>query len=448
MPTPVELPQLGNTVEECIITRWVKRDGDTVSAGEVIAEIETDKTSFELTAPVGGTILSTFFNEGALVPVFTNILVIGTPGEDVAPFRPAGAAPAKPSTIATKPAPVASPHPQYALGRGSVLAGARAPASAVAGRPATAFSPRASRLAAELDLPRGDIFGSGPGGRVLERDVRRAFDARRTDAPRPSVPEAQSPAADRGARTPAGAVSGLRATIARRMRESLATTAQYTLTSSADATGLLALRARVKARASDGIADITINDLVAFCAIQALLDVPDMNAEFSDGRILTHRAVHLAFAVDTPKGLLAPVVRSAHELSIGDLALRMKTLATQAASSTLPPDDLTGATFTISNLGSLGIESFTPLINPPQVAILGIGAIQLKPVRRKGRVESIRVRETSARRALALAESVEFVDAIGLSLTCDHQVIDGAPGARFLQVLRRKIEEVESLVDL
>ena len=417
MATPVEMPQLGNTVEECLITRWIKKEGERVSAGDLVAEIETDKTTFESAAPAGGTMLATFFEEGAVVPVFTNICVIGSPGDDVEAYRP-GAAVARPSPAAAA-APAAAPAQPVQPGHGT--AGARS----------APYSPRARRFAAERNFHPASIAGTGPRGRVLEADVRRAFEAR-TRVPR----------------TPGqrGTVSGLRATIARRMRESLASTAQYTLHSSADATGLLALRSRIKARASEGMPDITINDLVTFCTIQALLDVPALNVEFIDGAIVPHDEVHIGFAVDTPRGLLAPVIRDAHDLAIDDLSRRMKELSAQAVQGTIAADALTGATFTISNLGSLGIESFTPLINPPQVAILGVGAIQLKPVRRQpGRV---RLRETSARRAMAWTESVEFIDSIALSLTCDHQVIDGAPGARFLQAVRKKIEQVEGLVGI
>jgi pyruvate dehydrogenase E2 component (dihydrolipoamide acetyltransferase) len=218
-------------------------------------------------------------------------------------------------------------------------------------------------------------------------------------------------------------VSNIRERIARRMRESLATTAQYTLSASADAGGLLTLRARIKA--STGVPDININDLVTFCTIRALEQIPDLNAEFIDGKIHKHQEIHIGFAVDTPRGLMVPVVRNAHKLTAAELTVNMKELTAQTVKGAVSPDSLSGATFTISNLGGLGIETFTPVLNPPQVAILGVGAIQLKAVRRQGRVE--------------------FIDAISLSLTCDHQVIDGAPGARFLQVVREKIENVESL---
>jgi pyruvate dehydrogenase E2 component (dihydrolipoamide acetyltransferase) len=380
MATPVEVPKLGNSVEECIIGRWVKRPGDVVAAGDVVAEIETDKTTFEVTAPVGGKLLATFFEEGAVVPVFTNFFVVGDAGENADAFRPRGASAAGTPVAAATPAPIVTAAP---LRNGAVR-----------------MSPRARRFAEVHDFHPTSVAGSGPGGRILEEDIRKLYEAR----PR------------------AGKRSHLRDTIARRMRESLATTAQYTLNSSADAAGLLILRARLKASA--GTADININHLVAFCAIRALAEIPSLNAEFIDGKIQEHAEVHLGFACDTPKGLLVPVVRDAHALPLPALAARMRELTDRAVAGTIAVDDLTRATFTVSNLGNLGIESFTPLLNPPQVAILGVNAIQLKAVRRESRVE--------------------FIDSIGFSLTCDHQAIDGAPGARFLQVLKTKIESVEA----
>jgi pyruvate dehydrogenase E2 component (dihydrolipoamide acetyltransferase) len=270
------------------------------------------------------------------------------------------------------------------------------------------MSPRARRFAEVHDFHPAAVAGSGPGGRILEEDLRKLYNAR--------------------PRTTAAPRSRLRETIARRMRESLATTAQYTLHASADAAGLLVLRARLKA--SKGTADININHLVTYCAVRALGEVPSLNAEFLDGRVQEHAEVHLGFACDTPRGLLVPVVRGAHAMPLSTLAARMRELTAQATTGSIAADDLTGATFTISNLGNLGIEWFTPLLNPPQVAILGVNAIQLKAIRRDGRVE--------------FGGRVEFIDAIGFSLTCDHQAIDGAPGARFLQVLKAKIEGVEA----
>ena len=227
-------------------------------------------------------------------------------------------------------------------------------------------------------------------------------------------------ASDMGA--PESRISGVREKIARRLRESLAGTAQYTLNTSADARGLLSLRARIKASSTP---EININDLMTWCTVQALLEAPHLNVLFVDGTIRQGRGVHIGFACDTPRGLLVPVVHDAQSLSAATLAARIKELSTKAVEGTISADDLSGGTFTISNLGGLGIESFTPVLNPPQVAILGVNAIQLKAVRKDG--------------------MVGFIDSIGLSLTLDHQVIDGAPGARFLQVLREKIENVERI---
>jgi pyruvate dehydrogenase E2 component (dihydrolipoamide acetyltransferase) len=165
---------------------------------------------------------------------------------------------------------------------------------------------------------------------------------------------------------------------------------------------------------------------MVFCTVQALLEVPELNAELIEGILYPHAEVHMAFACDTPRGLVVPVVRDSQNLSLRGLSGRIKALAALAVQGMIDLDDLSGGTFTISNLGSLGIESFTPVLNPPQVAILGVDAIQLKPVRKAD-------------------GNIEFIDAIGLSLTVDHQVIDGAPGARFLRTLTSKIEIVETL---
>jgi pyruvate dehydrogenase E2 component (dihydrolipoamide acetyltransferase) len=364
--------------------------------------------------------------------VFTNICVIGSPGENVEPFRPGEKA----------PAPASEPQP-LAGARGPVTSTEPRPQGAVAvGEPEAAFlSPRARRLASERGYLPALPSGSGPGGRILERDLRAAYAA----APRVSSLARQQMAAGYEARragsgingmilardldAPPVGMSGVRGRIAQRMRESLATTAQYTLNASADATGLLALRSKIKkARDSAGFPDINLNDLVMFATIKALIEMPELNAELIDGKLYRRPEIHLGFACDTDRGLLVPVIRNCGGMPLEELSAKVRQLTDQAIQGGISPDDLAGATFTVTNLGNLGIDSFTPIINPPQVAVLGVDAIQLKPVRTEGRVE--------------------FVDHIGLSLTCDHQVIDGAPGARFLKVLRGKIESIESLSGL
>ena len=421
MATPIEMPKLGNTVEECLLVKWNKHPGDRVSAGEVVAEIETDKATFDLTAPVDGTILGVFFPEGELVPVFTNVCVLGDPGESIDQF-----APKKPALQETPPLPsVAAPAARRpALESGELF-----------------FSPRARRFAEEHDLHPQAVTGSGPGGRVLEEDLRRLYHA----SPRSSSLarkylrsgyEVRGPGSGihsmvlaRDLGEPPLRMSAVRERIAWRMRESLSGSAQYTLNASADATGLLSLRNRIKAaRQTRDFPDVSISDMVIFCAIKALAQMPELNAEFVDGEIHRHSSIHAGFACDTPKGLLVPVVKDCRNLSLEELSARIKTLTKEAVEGTISPDDLSGGTFTVSNLGSFGIESFTPILNPPQVALLGVNSIQLKPVRREGQIE--------------------FIEHIGLSLTCDHQVIDGGPGARFLAILREQIEKIESVWDM
>jgi pyruvate dehydrogenase E2 component (dihydrolipoamide acetyltransferase) len=416
------MPRPGITVEECLLVKWRSRKGDRVAPGQVIAEIETDKAGFDVEAPAGGVILETFFEEGDLVPVFTNICVIGEPGEDYEAYRPKTAVRAAPSAGAPAARLAAAPEVRPPAVE-AVPAEARA----------APFSPRARRFAEEHRFFPSGVVGSGPQGRVLEEDLKRLY----YGSPRVSslaqalleegyVARGEGTGINRMVRArdlaePPVKLAGVREIIARRMRESLAHSAQYTLHTSADATGLLAVRERLKAAGRP----ININDLVMFCTVKALQQAPEVNAELIEGRIYRHERIHLGFACDTPRGLIVPVIKDCQDLSLAELARRIRLLTEQALSGAVGTEEITGATFTVSNLGSLGIESFTPILNPPQVAVLGVNAIQLKPVRRDG--------------------AVAFVDHIGLSLTLDHQVIDGAPGARFLRKLCETIERVEEL---
>jgi pyruvate dehydrogenase E2 component (dihydrolipoamide acetyltransferase) len=421
------MPKLGNTVEECLLAKWKKNIGDLVSNGEIIADIETDKATFELAAPVDGTLLATFFDEGVLIPVFANVCVIGSPGENVEQYRPVEQA-VLPATPAVMPA--------VSAGETAGMAGL-----ATGSTTEVTFSPRARRYARDHGFSLPVIRGSGPGGRVIEQDLRDLYAA----SPKvSSLARKQLEAGYEAHREGSGIggmivardldappirMSGIRAKTAQRMRESLAGSAQYTMNASADATGMLALRAAIKAaRLSRDVPDVNINEMVMFCTVKAILDRPELNADVIEGKIYKRVGIHLGFACDSDKGLFVPVIRDCQKLTLAELSAKTKELTRQVTEGTVGMDDLSGATFTVSNLGNLGVESFTPILNPPQVALLGVDTIELKPVRRNG--------------------AVEFVDHIGLSLTCDHQVIDGAPGARFLQVLKDKIEKIGSISDL
>ncbi len=265
--------------------------------------------------------------------------------------------------------------------------------------------------------------GSGPGGRVTSKDLVKSETGSRESAPAPVSQPAGLPAMTEND-VEIIPVKGVRKVIADRMLQSLQTTAQLTLHASADARALQALRARLKASPEAmGLRGVTINDLVLLAVARTLPQFPGLNALFTGDAIHQHKHVQLGIAVDTPRGLMVPVVRSADTLSLRQLSTEAKRLANACLNGKVLPDELNGGTFTVTNLGAFGIEMFTPVLNPPQVAILGVCNIQPKPVEVEG--------------------EVRFVPHIGLSLTINHQVVDGAPAARFLQVLGQALAAID-----
>jgi pyruvate dehydrogenase E2 component (dihydrolipoamide acetyltransferase) len=438
MATPIQMPQPGNTVEECILVKWTISKGGKVSSGDIVAEIETDKANFDIESPVDGVLLETFFEEGSLVAVLTNICVIGAPGEDVEPFRPKAPAPVETKAPPAPPPAASAPSPAAGVPEQPQPVAAPVPTPVAAPAAVGVLSPRARKFAEEHDFFPASVPGSGPGGRVLEADIRELYESspRVSSLARQMIKDGYRPRGNGSGVSgmllaqdllePPVRMSRMRETIARRMRESLTVTAQYTMHASADATGLLELRKKIKAAGNGGNANI--NDMVMFCTAKTLVEVPEINAELINNEIYRHSEINLGFACDTDRGLVVPVVKGCRNLPLAELAIRIHQLSDEAVNGTLSPDDMMGGTFTVSNLGGLGVEAFTPIVNPPQVAILGVDTIQLKPVRRDG--------------------EVVFVDHIGFSITCDHQVIDGAPGARFLQKLKQNIENVEALAGL
>jgi pyruvate dehydrogenase E2 component (dihydrolipoamide acetyltransferase) len=464
MAQAVLMPKLGNTVESSVIVRWLKAVGDTVAQGEAICEIETDKATIEVESSAGGTVLALFFAAGDDVPVMTPIAAVGAAGEDVSALSPAGAttAPAPVSAVGSDVRPISN-----GAHVGAQRAAPLQPAISDSNSGTPRVSPRARKLAARSGLALDGLMGTGPGGRVIERDVQAALEAQprlspvaRTmlasgayvlpeqgTGPRGRITKrdlvqtnGESAAGTQGIApdlpTPSQTegvdvlpVRGVRKLIASRMLQSLQTTAQLTLNASADARALQAYRSRLKGSdAALGLQKVTINHLILFAVARVLVDFRDLNALFKDEAIHQYHDVHLGFAVDTPRGLLVPVIRRANTLSLRALAGEATRLAEACAAGKITPGDMEGGTFTVTNLGSFGIESFTPVLNPPQVAILGVGSIQLKPVEDDG--------------------AVAFVPHIGLSLTIDHQVVDGAPGARFLKALAARLADFETLLAL
>ena len=443
MATIVVMPQLGNSVESCIIVEWMIAEGDTVAVDQTLASIETDKSTMEVPSTAAGTVLKLLWEEGDEVPVKDPLIIVGEPGEDISGLVPgADAAPADaaPAEQASAPEQVAAP--AFATERAT-----------------GAVSPRARALAASHGVDASAITeGSGPHGRVIERDVAAAIAAGPvlTSAARAAgvsategtgiggrvsvadegraaeAAPAAAVAAPAGADYPGASTStplkGVRKVVAKRMMESLTSTAQLTLNTTANAAGILALRKKVKnADESLGLNKITLNDLVCFAVSRTLPKYPVFNAHLQDGVLTEFEQVHLGFACDTPRGLLVPVIRSAQALGLKAFSDEAKRLAGGAIEGSLSPEFLSGGTFTVSNIGSFGIETFTPVINLPQTAILGVGAITPRPT-------------------VAADGSIGVEQRLNLSLTIDHQVIDGADGARFLRDLVAAIENIDVTV--
>jgi len=449
MAIEILVPRLGWTMEEGIFGEWLKPDGATIAVGDLLFTIETDKATQEVEsletgilhiAP-GGPRAGDVVLVGA---VLGHLLAVGEAAPSAAPA--ASSAPATTSTPAQPTASQAIPAP-----------------AARAGGPT--ISPRARRVAAELNVDWSSLTGTGRTGRIVEKDIRAAaaaqpsvhLEVRATPVARrlaeeagvdlaeiaPTKPGARIQREDVeaaiAARTPAPIqtpelsqlairssqlvpTSRIRRLIAQRMTESIHTTASVTLTTEADATEFVALRERLKATlGSRNLPVPSYNDLLIKLVAVALQNHPNLNATWQENEILLHQSVHVGLAVDTPEGLLVPVVRDAHTKSVRQIAADTHALIAAAQSRSLGPDDLTGGTFTVTNLGMYNIDAFTPIINLPQCAILGVGRIVAKP--------AVVNDEVVPRKMMAL------------SLTFDHRVVDGAPAARFLDAIREFVEE-------
>lgn len=401
MAVAVILPQQGNSVESCTIVEWRKGVGERVQVGEVLCVVETDKAVFEIEAVADGELLERFFEVGADVPVLTTLAVIGESGERVE-TTPAESVVQSVSSVKASTPPVAvaptarTSHPDESR---------------------LFISPRAKGAAQQLGVSPQDIVGSGPGGRIIERDIVAA-------APSARVKPAAGVEPSAAANLTELPMTELRKA-AGHMMNSPHGPAQMTLHASADATVLTAFRQKLKtSHQRFGLTNITINDLMLYLVSRVLPQHPTLNPTLQGDRILLHHDVHLAFAVDTPRGLVLPVIRRAQQLSLKSLSQEAKRLIAACLDGSITVDELSGGTFTVTNLGSFGIEHFTPALNPPQSVTLGVGSIKLAPIEVDGQIC--------------------FQKQIGLSLTIDHQLI--AAGARFLQDLCRTAADVEFML--
>ncbi len=440
MAIAIIMPRQGQSVESCIITSWNKKVGDTVEKGEILFSYETDKSSFDEPAPESGKLLAIFHEEGDDVPCLENVCVIGNDGEDFSAFLPTA-----------EEAPSAQPEASAAP-----AAEAKADVAAAATPTSTAdmsgaISPRARALAEKTGADLLKAAPTGPNGRIIERDVQSLVDRGLTVSGAASASYttpvegsgisgkvvlsdlASKPITAQEAPTAPLAeyedvkMPNIRKIIARQMCASLTGMAQLTFNSSFDATKIMELRKSLKDGAEKmGLANITLNDIILYAVSRVIRNHKGFNAHCLDDTVRHFNTVNIGIAVDTPRGLMVPTVFHAEKLSLNEIAKESKSVITAAQSGTINPDLLQGATFTVSNLGSLGIESFTPIVNPPQTGILGVDCIMK------------RIKEVNG-------EDVVY-PAMGLSLTVDHRVLDGADAARFLKDIGYALEHIDLLL--
>lgn len=400
MATDVLMPKLGLTMKEGTIVNWMKSEGDPVEKGDELVEILTEKITNVVEAPASGVLKVILAGPGDTVDVARPIGIIAAPDEEVVvPETPAPAAPEEvPAAGAEKG--VAAREPRPAEGK-KVKA-----------------SPAAKKLAQEKGVDLARVHGTGPGGRVTRDDVAQAAEA--GVAPPPTEAEETRPAR----REP---LAGMRKVIAQRMAQSFNNAALVTVDMEVDMTRAIALRQSLNQVAPDRFGGkVSFTDILILVAARVLPDHPSMNAWLEGEELVYHQAVHMGVAVALEEGLIVPVVRNAHSLGLGEISRQVRDLAERARSGQLQPDEYQGSTFTITNLGMFGSDSFTPIVNPPEAGILGVNRIVPKPV--------------------VVDDQVVVRPMMTLSLTFDHRIIDGAQAAQFLQQVKSLLEQPETLL--
>jgi pyruvate dehydrogenase E2 component (dihydrolipoamide acetyltransferase) len=467
MATILDMPQLSDTMKIGVMRKWRKNEGDKIAPGEVLAEVETDKATMDFEAFDEGVLLKRLIIDGASVPVGTPIAIIGKAGEDTAALeaeakaRSAGGKPAA-KAAAPAPAPAAEPAP-------APVAAAPKAAPAPAPRPAAAPAPRAAapapvapaskvlasplarKLATDLGVDLRTVAGSGPGGRIVERDVKAV--AQNGSAAAPAVdwhaaeeapatasappvsaaaplpaqlaPERRAearPAAPTRSEDVVKPLSMMRRTIATRLMEAKSTIPHFYLTADVDMDAAMEFREQV---AQVHGAKLSVNDLVLKACALAMRRLPEANASFTEEAIIEHARVDIGMAVAIEDGLITPVIRDADKKTIGQIAAEARELAKRARDRKLKPDEYTGATFSVSNLGMMGIRDFSAIINPPEGGILAVGTVRKEPVVKDGKIV--------------------VGQRMSITISCDHRVIDGALGAKVLQAIVGILEKPISL---
>ena len=430
MAEKVLMPKAGITVEECIITEWVKRVGDSVSVGDILFHYETDKATFECESTATGEILAILKGEGDEVPVLEAVCIIGEPGEsysldDESCSEPDENTSSPDNNITSHESTMASTLSSHKVEDSDFIR----------------ISPRARMAASKSGVNPAYAIPTGPAGRIIEGDIRLL---ERTNFGGDSLVASQMDSnPNAGASEPTHKeldvssmaneyedikFSSMRKATSKAMLSSLSTMAQVTNQHSFDGTTLINIRKRIKESGEAfGLTNISYNDMIIFAVSRIIHNHPDLNAhKLENNTIRRYKNVHIGIAVDTPKGLYVPVVRNANHLTLDEIALETKRVATLCQEGNVAPDLFVGGTFTISNLGALGVETFTPVINPPQTAILGVCGITTK------------VRE--------VGDKLEGYSAMGLALTYDHCVIDGWPASLFLKELCQTLENFDLML--
>ncbi len=398
----VIMPKEGITVESCIIGEWKKNVGDAVAVGDVLFTYETDKAEFECPSTAAGTLLAKFFEDGDEVPCLVNVCAVGNPGDAYEFLKPGAEAPAPAAEAPAAEAPAA----------------AAAPAAPKA--ELTAISPRAMAKAVANNVNPALATGTGPKGRIIERDIDKLIASGAAAAY--AAPAAAEETAFEDVK-----FGPVRKATAKSMTKRLSTLAQLTQQYSFDASQIQAYRAMLKPMDAP-MGKISLNDMVMFAVAKTIKSCPDLNANMVEDNVIRHFShVNLGFACDTPRGLLVPTIFHADEMSLLELSMEAKRLAAAARDGSLSPDEMTGAPFTVTNIGSFGCEAFTPVVNPPQIGILGVCNIQTK-------IKS------------AKDGMIETYPAMGLSLTFDHRALDGAPAARYMSELCKSLESFMTLM--
>jgi len=447
MAEPVIMPRQGQSVETCLITKWFKEKGDKVEEGDLLFSYETDKAAFDEEAKTSGILLDIFYQEGDEVPVLETVAVIGKEGEFTEKFKKGEKEePARQEEPPHTPEPEKIPEPTKTMKFTETISKPQGEIK---------ISPRAKKLAEKKGINYMTLRGTGPGGRIIEQDILKIMENQPAITPlarqkmekdhlvvpsEKAVPGKRVTSRDL---VKAGEVSStfgdyrdepltrMRKLIANSMYKSLQNSAQLTHHTSADARKLLALRKKIKPLAESGsLPNITLNDMVSYALIRALVKHPEINGHFLEDTVRIFNHIHLGFAVDTERGLMVPVIKDADMLTLNGLSIRMKQLAEECQAGNINPDLLNAenASFTLTNLGAFGIEYFTPVLNIPQMGILGVNTIRYQP----GQLED---------------GSFGFIPRIGLSLTYDHRAIDGAPASRFLQTVVEEIEHFNPAVE-